>query len=78
VEQRFVNDTKQAVNFRCELFAPERRRQMTQILAQNTGQKDHTYRLPEGDALLGKILWLRAAEIDGPRVFNYRFTAANE
>jgi hypothetical protein len=32
-----------------------------------------TYRLQNGKELLGKTLWLRAEEIDGRRVLNYRF-----
>lgn len=73
VEQRFVNATDQMVNFRCELFAPDRRRLMDQILDQGHGQNVFVYRLENGKDLLGKTLWLRATEIDGPRMLNYRF-----
>lgn len=74
VEQRFVNSTDQPVSFRCELFAPDRRRMMVDVLDQGRGQNLHTYSLEDGKELLGKILWLRASEIGGPRVLNYRFT----
>jgi hypothetical protein len=33
------------------------------------------YRLPAGKELLGQTLWIRAEEINGPRVFSYRFRA---
>ena len=74
VQQRFVNSTDQPVSFRCELFAPDRRRLMVDVLDQGRGQNLHTYDLENGKELLGKTLWLRASEIDGPRVLNYRFT----
>ena len=73
VEQRFINSTYQMVNFRCELFAPDRRRIMDQILAQGHGQNEFIYTLDNGKELVGKTLWLRATEIDGPRMLNYRF-----
>ncbi len=74
VQQRFVNSTDQPVGFRCELFAPDRRRLMVDVLDQGRGQNLHTYDLEDGKDLLGKTLWLRASEIDGPRVLNYHFT----
>ena len=75
VEQHFINETDQPLNFRCELSAPDRRRLMTQILHQGRGEETQVYRLDDGKTLLGKPLWLRAEEIDGPRVLNYRFEA---
>ena len=75
VEQRFLNATDQPVSFRCELFAPGRRRLMYDILDQGQGQNLHTFSLEDAKELAGKILWLRASEIGGPRVLNYRFTA---
>jgi hypothetical protein len=78
VEQRFVNTTEQPVNFRCELFAPDRRRLMVNVLNQDAGQNTHVYRLENGRELLDKTLWLRATEIDGPRVLSYHFMAGNQ
>jgi hypothetical protein len=78
VEQRFVNATDQLLNFRCELFAPDRRRLMDQVLDQGSGQNMHIYSLEDGKELLGKTLWLRASEIDGPRILNYRLTVKEE
>jgi len=73
VEQHFVNDAQSPVSFRCHLFAPDRRRQNTQIVGLERGRDVNTYRLPDGEQLIGKTLWLRAEQIDGPRVLNYRF-----
>jgi len=75
VEQRFVNASDDAVSFRCQLFAPGRQRLKTQILGLGGGSDVKTYHLPNGAELLGKALWLRAQEMDGPRILNYRFEA---
>jgi hypothetical protein len=75
VEQKFVNDGGGRVSFRCQLFIPERRRQMIQVLSLPKGQKTDVYRIPDGEELIGQTLWLRAEELKGPRVLNYRFEA---
>ncbi len=75
IEQRFVNETKKIVSFRCELFAPDRKRIKFDILNVGRGNDVKIYRIPEGRELLGKTLWLRAEELNGPRIMNYRFPA---
>ena len=75
VEQRFVNDTPEKVSFRCQLFAPTRQRQKTDVVSLGTGRDVRVYQLPDGESLIGRTLWIRAEEINGPRVLNYRFTA---
>jgi hypothetical protein len=75
VEQHLVNDTAGPISFRCHLFAPQRRRQNTLIIGLDRGRQLNTYRLRNGRELVGKALWLRAEQIDGPRVLNYRFVA---
>ena len=75
VDQRFINETSQGVSFNCELFVPDRQRQRTQITGMGQGRDLKTYRLPDGKQLIGKTLWLRAEEIGGSRVLNYRFVA---
>jgi hypothetical protein len=75
VRQTLINGGRQSVSFRCGLLAPDRKRQPAWIVALPTGRDQQVYRLPEGKDLLGKTLWLRAEEIDGPRVLNYRFVA---
>jgi hypothetical protein len=75
VQQRFHNHTDEPVSFRCNLFAPDRRRMRTQILELGRGEDVQTYRLPQGRQLLGQTLWIRAQEINGPRVLSFRFDA---
>jgi hypothetical protein len=75
VEQRLINRSDGPVSFRCQLFAPQRRRLYTQIIGLRPGRDEQIYRLPDGKDLLGQTLWLRADEIGGPRVLNYRFPA---
>jgi len=73
VDQRFINAGNQVVNFRCYLYAPGRRRQTTQIVNLGQGEDRKSYRLSDSAQLLGQTLWLRAEEIGGPRILNYRF-----
>ncbi len=75
VYQRFVNDTQKRVSFRCQLFAPGRRRLKSQIIGQGQGRDVQVYRLENGEELVGQTLWLRAEEMNGPRLLNYRFVA---
>jgi hypothetical protein len=73
VQQRLENNTDQSVSFRCHLFVPERRRTSTQVIDLTRGEDTKTYRLSEGKSLIGTTLWLRAEEIGGSRMLNYRF-----
>ena len=75
VEQHLVNDTQGPVSLRCHLFPPGRRRQNTLIIGLEHGRQLNTYRLSDGRELIGRPLWLRAEQIDGPRVLSYRFVA---
>jgi len=75
VHQVLVNDTTDVVSFRCELFVPDRRRQFCLIQGQAPGRHVQTYRFPNGEELIGKTLWLRAEEIGGNRILNYRVVA---
>lgn len=75
VEQRFNNASDEEVNFKCMLFAPDRRRLVTQVVRLGHDTDVKNYRLPNGKELIGKTLWLRAEEIGGQRILNYRFTA---
>ncbi len=75
VEQRFINVKDEPASFRCQLYAPDRRRQMSQIVGLGKAEDVHVYHLANGEKLLGKTLWLRAEEMDGQRILNYRFVA---
>jgi hypothetical protein len=75
VRQTLSNQGKRAVGFRCDLVAPDRRRQSMEIVVQPEAKSAFAYRLPDGRELLGKTIWLRAEEINGPRMLNYRLEA---
>ncbi len=75
VEQWLINETSEPVSFRCELFAPDRRRLKIDAAAQGRSRDVQVYHLRDGKQLVGKTLWLRAAEIGGKRTLNYRFRA---
>ena len=74
VHQRFVNNGKHRVSFRCQLSAPGRQRMGTRLSNMPRGSNTKTYMLPNGKELIGKTLWLRASEIDGQRKLSYKFT----
>ena len=76
VEQKLINQTDQPVSFQCSLYAPDRQRMTSSVLDQGKGSDLQIYRLPNGQALVGKTLWLQAQETTGQRILNYRFTVA--
>lgn len=78
VIQRTINETDQPTSFRCELFIPGRRSLRSQIIGLGRGQDVKTYLIEDGRELVGRQLWLRAEEIGGPRILNYRFNAAQD
>jgi len=75
VEQQTTNNSDDAINFRFLLYAPHRRSKRSHVFDLRRGQDLKTYYFHDGKSLIGKTLWLRAEEIDGPRVFNYRVVA---
>ncbi len=70
VEQHLTNLTGRPISFNCLLFPPGRRRETKQLLHLPAGRHTVTFLIPQGEALLGQTLWLRAEEIGGPRVLN--------
>ncbi len=75
VEQHLTNKTAKKVSFNCLLFAPNRRRLRRQVFQLGAGNITNTFVLPNGRELLGKTLWLRAEEVGGSRLLNYRVVA---
>ncbi|MEX2175183.1 MAG: hypothetical protein WD872_12545 [Pirellulaceae bacterium] len=75
VEQQITNLSDFPISFQCILFPPGRRRETRQVIDLGRGRNSLTFILPNGNALLGQKLWLRAEEIRGPRVLNYTITA---
>jgi hypothetical protein len=75
VRQEMVNNTDQVVDFKCYLSTPTERRRRNQVYRLARGKDIKYYRYSNGRELIGQGFWLKAEEIDGPRVLNYRFTA---
>ncbi len=75
IEQRLTNETEKVVSFKCFLYIPDRLPVVTQVVEQGRGTDTKTYRLQNGNELLGKTLLFRCDEIGGQRIINYRFTA---
>lgn len=75
VEQQLTNKTKERISFNCLLFAPSRRRLRREVFQLGAGRITNTFVLPNGRELLGKTLWLRAEEVGGDRLLNYRVVA---
>ena len=75
VQQRVTNHTEGQVSFKCQLVAPGRRRQVSQVVKLGQEQDTKIYRFAKGRELLGKQLWLRCEEVGGQRVLNQRFVA---
>ncbi len=78
VEQRITNISDKVMDFKCLLYAPNRRRQRNQVFRLARGQDVKLYYYPNGRELVGESLWLRAEEINGQRILNHRFTVEKQ
>lgn len=78
VEQRMNNNLEKMVDFKCLLYAPDRRRQVNQVFRLGQGQDIKRYYFADGKDLIGKTFWLRAEEVGGLRILNYRFVVEVE
>jgi hypothetical protein len=71
VEQRITNETDEVLTFKCYLYLPPpRKRMMMHVEDHGRGVDLKTYRIYNGEELLGKTLFLRAEEINGTRILN--------
>jgi hypothetical protein len=75
IEQIITNHitSETTLNFRCNLFVPNQQRQRRVVTKLQKGIDRRFYYLPNAEALRGKTLWLRAEEINGNRVLNFRW-----
>lgn len=75
VEQIIVNNTSplETLQFRCNLFIPGMKRMQSFITELKQGQDRKLYYIPNADSLKGKELWLRAEQVNGRRILNYRW-----
>jgi hypothetical protein len=49
-----------------------------QITRLGRGEDRKIYVLPDAESLRGKELWLRAEQVDGLRVLNYKWTVGRD
>jgi hypothetical protein len=76
VEQRITNETDEVMSFKCYLYLPPpRKRMMMHVEDHGRGVDLKTYRIYNGEELLGKALFLRAEEINGTRILNLEVIA---
>lgn len=77
VQQRFVNETAVPVTFRCELFAFRGKAQKIDVVKLGSGIDVQTFTLPNGEALIGQLMIVRAREVGGTesRNLGYKFRA---
>ncbi len=75
VQQVFINHAETPASFRCELYAPGRRRLRWDVMNLAAGREVKVYQVRQAKDLIGETLWIRAEEIGGTRVMNYRFVA---
>lgn len=75
VEQIIVNNTSplETLQFRCSLFIPSMKRMQRFITELKNGQDRKLYYIPNADSLKGKELWIRAEQVNGRRILNYRW-----
>jgi hypothetical protein len=80
IEQTLTNKTSplESLDFECSLFIPGSKRQKKLVTRQGAGQSLKLYYAPDADALKGQELWLRAEQINGRRVLNYRWTIGKD
>ena len=76
IEQVILNQTKPAevLDFACTLYIPNRRRQKEFVTKLGQGRDNKVYYIPDADSLRGKEMRLRAEQVGGRRILNYRWT----
>jgi hypothetical protein len=76
IEQIITNRTSpvEVLNFSCCLFVPGQRRQKKLVVKLAEGEDHQFYFVPKAEDLRGQELWLRAEQVDGPRVLNFKWT----
>jgi hypothetical protein len=76
IVQTITNHTSPAevLNFRCNLFVPRSKRLKHLVTKLGKGRQDvKRFYISNAEAFKGKQLWLRAEQINGRRVLNYRW-----
>ncbi|MEO0528979.1 MAG: hypothetical protein AAF266_00230 [Planctomycetota bacterium] len=73
VEQQMRKESGPPTDFKCFLYAPERRRKRNQVFQLGAEVDKKRYTFLDTDGLLGEELRLRVEEINGSRVLIHRF-----
>lgn len=72
VHMTLINASTEEANLSLYLFAPNRRRQRLQVVRMKPGRVRRTFVVPNGAQLQDEMVWLRAEEIQGEQILNYR------
>jgi hypothetical protein len=75
VDQTVRNESDTPLALKCHLYVPGQRRHRAQVFAPAHGESQFTYTIPDGQALIGELMWVRAEEISGDRVLSQKFVA---
>lgn len=80
IEQVITNATSplETLNFRCTLFVPGQRRQILFVTKLGQGEDRKIYHIPDAEALRGQELWIRAEQVGGLRVLNYKWRVSGK
>ena len=75
IEQRITNNTEplEILEFNCSLSIPGQIRLRNFVTRLGKGEDQRFYFIPNADGLRGKELWLRAEQVDGLRVLNFKW-----
>ncbi|MEX0702751.1 MAG: hypothetical protein WD069_11715 [Planctomycetales bacterium] len=75
VEQTISNKIEpvEVLDLRCSLFVPGQKRQTLVVTKLGRGEDRKFFHVPDARALQGQELWLRAEQIGGNRVLNYKW-----
>ena len=76
IEQIITNktDPPEILNLSCSLFVVGHKRQKKTVTKLGLGEDHKFYYIPDAASLQGQEIWLRAEQVDGRRVLNYRWT----
>ena len=75
IEQTIRNGTTppEMLDFRCSLFIPQQRRRILFVTKLGNGEDRKFYHLPDAERLKGQELWIRAEQVGGLRVLNFKW-----
>lgn len=80
VELSLTNNTQplETLDFECSLFVPGLKRQKMRVTRLGAGRSKTLFYVPNADRLRGQELWIRAEEVEGRRILNYRWNVGRD